>query len=200
VVKDFYFMKLSFFFTEVFALFVAGLIVLTGNGFLQAATPEKAMTKKTVTTTVTTTDVAPKAKLRAADLTLPATGGKSINLRKLGKPMVVVFYPGDNTPGCTVQLCALRDNYKAFKAAGAEVLGVNPASVKSHEEFAAKQKFPFPLLSDKDNKLATSLGVGNMLGFVNRTVFVLDKTGTVVFTEAGMPSPEKLLGVVKGLK
>lgn len=133
-------------------------------------------------------------------VTLPATEVGQINLRKLNKPVVMVFYPGDNTPGCTIQLCALRDNYAKFQQAGAEVVGVNPASVESHASFAKKQRYPFPLISDPDNVLAKALGVGNTFGFLERTVFVVDKTGVVRFSEPGMPSPDKLLNVVKGLK
>ena len=131
------------------------------------------------------------------NVTLPATMTGSINLRTLKKPVVIVFYPGDNTPGCTIQLCALRDNYKKFQEAGAEIVGVNPASVKSHQNFAERQNYPFPLISDPQNQLAEALNVSSSFGFLSRTVFVLDKEGLVRFSEPGMPSPEKLLSIVK---
>jgi len=83
------------------------------------------------------------------DLTLPATGGKDVRLAGFrGKPLVVYFYPKDNTPGCTQEGIDFRDLHKEFRKAGAELLGVSRDSIRSHENFAAKYKITFPLLSD----------------------------------------------------
>jgi peroxiredoxin Q/BCP len=84
-------------------------------------------------------------------LKLPATGGKDIAFADFkGKALVIYFYPKDNTPGCTQEGIDFRDLYKDFQKAGAAILGISRDSVRSHENFAAKYKFPFPLLSDGD--------------------------------------------------
>jgi thioredoxin-dependent peroxiredoxin len=114
-----------------------------------------------------------------------------------GKPLIVVFYPADFTPGCTVQLCSLRDHYDRVKAAGAEVLAINSADVASHKSFAQKHHLPFHVLADQNNRIAKAFGVGNMWGFNTRTVFVLDETGHVIFRDEGMPSVDTLLNVIQ---
>src|SRR3989344_4184947 len=89
-----------------------------------------------------------------ADFSVPATSGKQNTLSALkGQQVVIYFYPKDSTPGCTTQGQGFRDQYAAFKAANTEVLGVSRDSLKSHENFKAKQEFPFELLSDKDEAL-----------------------------------------------
>jgi peroxiredoxin Q/BCP len=132
---------------------------------------------------------------------LPASpDGKVVRLTDLrGKNVIIVFYPGDNTPGCTVQLCGLRDEYKTFQAENTVVLGSNPASLKSHQDFAKKQKYPFPLLVDTDQHMAKAYGAEMALGFNKRKVFVIDRQGIVRHVESGMSSPKKLLTVVRGL-
>jgi thioredoxin-dependent peroxiredoxin len=117
-----------------------------------------------------------------------------------GKPVILVFYPADYTPGCTVQLCSLRDHYAEVKTAGATVLGINPASVDSHKSFAQKHQLPFPLLEDKQNRIAKAYGVGNSWGFNTRTVFVVGPDGRILFVDEGMPSIEKLLNVITAQK
>lgn len=93
-------------------------------------------------------------------LSLPASGGRDISLKDCkGKALVLYFYPKDSTPGCTQEGIDFRDLYKAFQKAGAEVMGVSRDSVRSHDNFAAKYKFPFPLLSDGDEKLCKAFGV-----------------------------------------
>ena len=87
------------------------------------------------------------------DFSLPSTGGGTFKLSdQRGKTLVVYFYPQDNTPGCTVEGSDFRDRYKEFVKAGAEVVGVSRDSIKSHEGFKEKMKFPFGLLSDTDEK------------------------------------------------
>ncbi len=94
------------------------------------------------------------------DLTLPATGGRRIALRDyIGRKLVIYFYPKDHTPGCTQEGQDFRDHYAEFQAAGCEVLGVSRDSVRTHENFAAKHGFPFPLLSDTDEALCRAFGV-----------------------------------------
>ena len=136
----------------------------------------------------------------APDFVLEDQSGKSTRLQDYhGKHVVLVFYPGDNTPGCTIQLCSLRDELGKFKAANAEVLASNPASRESHMKFAKAQKYPFPILVDQDKSMAKayrSLGQG---GIVSRTVYIIDKNGVIRYAKRGMPGNDELLSVLKSL-
>ncbi|MBA2479373.1 MAG: thioredoxin-dependent thiol peroxidase [Planctomycetes bacterium] len=118
---------------------------------------------------------------------LPGSDGTTHTLADyLGKPFVVYFYPKDNTPGCTVQACAFRDQHKKLRALGVTVLGVSPDSIASHQRFIAKEELPFVLLCDADHKLAEKLGVWGekqlygrkFLGII-RTTFLVGADGTV---------------------
>jgi len=119
------------------------------------------------------------------DLTLPATGGRDIALRSYkGQPLVLYFYPKDNTPGCTQEGQDFRDLYPEFRKAGAEIVGVSKDSVRSHENFAAKFEFPFALLSDADEALCQALDVireksmyGKKYLGVDRSTFLFDAKG-----------------------
>ena len=121
------------------------------------------------------------------DVTLPATGGKDIALAGFkGRKLVVYFYPKDNTPGCTQEGTDFRDLYKDFQKAGIEVLGVSRDSVRSHENFAAKYKFPFPLLSDADEVACKAFDAirekslyGRKYMGVDRSTFLFDKGGAL---------------------
>jgi peroxiredoxin Q/BCP len=143
---------------------------------------------------------------RAPDFTLPDAGGKSISLHDLeGKgPIVVFFYPKDDTPGCTVEACSFRDRFDAFVQAGAAVVGISSDPPESHGRFAQKHGLPMTLLSDVDGKVRAAWGVKATLGlFPGRATFVLDKGGIVrhVFVSqlrAGAHVTESL-AVVKGL-
>jgi len=123
----------------------------------------------------------------APQFELPANGDRSIALSELkGKNVVLYFYPKDNTPGCTKEGQGFRDRYGDFQAANAEVLGVSRDSVKSHDNFAQKYEFPFPLLSDKDETVCKAFDVikeKNMYGRkvmgVERSTFVIDKDGNL---------------------
>jgi thioredoxin-dependent peroxiredoxin len=97
------------------------------------------------------------------------------------KPVVIYFYPKDNTPGCTAQACSFRDQYEDFKDLGAEVIGISGDTVTSHEKFAKRYKLPFLLLSDNSAKLRKLFGVKtNLLGLIpGRVTYVADKTGTI---------------------
>ena len=114
---------------------------------------------------------------------LPATGDKNIKLSTLkGKKVIIYFYPKDSTPGCTTEGQDFRDNHNKFKRAGAVVLGVSRDSIKSHENFKAKQEFPFDLISDKEETLCGLFDVikeKNMYGKkvfgIERSTFLLDE-------------------------
>ena len=97
------------------------------------------------------------------------------------KPLVIYFYPKDNTPGCTAQACSFRDQYEDFKDLGAEVIGISSDSVSSHQQFTRQFKLPFILLSDSDKKIRKLFGVPTgMFGLIpGRVTYVTDKNGVV---------------------
>ena len=97
------------------------------------------------------------------------------------KPVVIYFYPKDNTPGCTAQACSFRDQYQDFTDLGAEVIGISGDSVSSHEKFAKRYKLPFLLLADSAGKLRKLFGVKtNLLGLIpGRVTYVADKDGVI---------------------
>ncbi len=110
------------------------------------------------------------------------SNGHSFDIKEyIGKPLVIYFYPKDDTPGCTIQACTFRDKYEDFKALGAEVIGISSDSSKSHQKFASRFKLPFILLSDFDKKIRTQFGVPNdFLGLIpGRATYVIDKNGVV---------------------
>jgi len=109
---------------------------------------------------------------------------------------VFIFYPMDQTPGCTIQLCAMRDAFKDFKTQKIAVAGVNSAPLLSHEAFAGLHKLPFPLLVDKDRQLAKHFEIGETMGVNNRTVVVLSARRGVIWKKEGMPSPQEILNVI----
>jgi peroxiredoxin Q/BCP len=101
----------------------------------------------------------------------------------LGKPLVIYFYPKDDTPGCTAQACSFRDQYEDFKELGAEVIGISSDSVLSHQKFVSKFNLPFILLSDFDKKIRKAFGVSrDYLGLIDgRTTYIVDKNGIVKY-------------------
>lgn len=121
-----------------------------------------------------------------------------------GKPVVVYFYPKDNTRVCTEQACSFRDQYEDFKALGAEVVGVSGDSLKSHVEFVSKHHLPFILLSDSDKKIRKAFGVPNdYFGLIpGRATYVADKNGIIqlIFdSTSGKIHIEKALEILKAI-
>ena len=117
---------------------------------------------------------------KAPDFTLPGTGSRDYSLSSYaGQPVVLVFYPGDDTPVCTKQLNSYNNELSEFDKVGAQVLAVSAQDVASHEQFAAKHGFGFPLLADPDKKVAGLYGTLGPLGFPRRSVFVIDAAGFV---------------------
>lgn len=98
---------------------------------------------------------------------------------KRGRPLVVYFYPKDDTPGCTTQACAFRDTWDAFEAAGVQVLGVSGDGAASKKKFSDKYRLPFPVLSDPGNEWAAAFGVRVILGLTARVTFLVDESGRV---------------------
>jgi thioredoxin-dependent peroxiredoxin len=124
----------------------------------------------------------------APDFELASDAGEQVKLSALrGKPVVLYFYPKDDTPGCTKQACDIRDAWGAFQRAGAVVLGVSPDGEASHAKFKAKYELPFTLLADSGHEVSEAYGVWGEKSFagrkymgVERSTFVIDADGTVV--------------------
>lgn len=122
-----------------------------------------------------------------ADFQVQATSGQQVSLADLkGRQVVLYFYPKDSTPGCTTESQDFRDQHAAFQAAGTEVFGVSRDGLKSHENFKAKQAFPFELISDKDESLCQLFDViklkklyGKEYLGVDRSTFLIDKDGVL---------------------
>ena len=129
--------------------------------------------------------VAPGRKV--PDFTLPATGGKPFKLSAAkGRKLVVYFYPKDNTSGCTQEGIDFRDLHAQFRKAGAEIVGVSPDSLASHEKFKAKYEFPFELLADTEKKACALFDVikeksmyGRKYMGVERSTFLIDDKGVL---------------------
>ncbi len=141
----------------------------------------------------------------APDFTLPGTGDRSYSLSDFrGKPVILVFYPGDDTPVCTKQLNSYNDDLSQFADLGAQVLALSAQDLESHAKFATKHGFQFPLLADTSKEVAGLYGTLGPLGFPRRSVFVVDADGIVRYAHraiAGLtyrPVAE-LVGVLKQL-
>jgi len=123
----------------------------------------------------------------APDFTAATSGDGSVSLAEFrGKPVILYFYPKDDTPGCTKEACGFRDQFAAFKKKGAVVLGVSPDSSSSHANFAAKFTLPFTLLADEDKKIAQAYGVwgektfmGRKYQGVHRVTFLIGPDGRI---------------------
>ena len=120
-----------------------------------------------------------------------------------GKTVVLLFYPGDNTPVCTAQLCSVRDHWSEYQATGAEVVGISTDTVESHQGFADKHKLPLRLLSDTDRKVSEMYDMKSWLpGRSARGVVVIDKEGKIVYSKAQSlslfrPADEDVLAAIK---
>ena len=132
----------------------------------------------------------------APDFALVSSNGDTVRLSGFSGShyVVLIFYPGDETPGCTKQLCAIRDDYADFGAKNAKVFGVNPGDSVSHAKFVKRHKFQFPLLIDEGRKTAKQYGCGGL--FVKRTVYVIDPGGRIIFARRGMPANVEILKAI----
>lgn len=133
----------------------------------------------------------------APDFNLTDEHGNAVHLSDFkGKPVVLIFYPADQTPGCTKQLCAARDSNQQYKDAGVAVFGVNGGSAESHQKFIEKHSLTTPLLVDKGLATASSynavMGLGP-LKVINRTVVGIDGEGKIAFYQRGIPSTQEIL-------
>ena len=147
----------------------------------------------------------------STDFQLPAAGGATFHLSGLGGKIVVLyFYPKDNTPGCTIEGHEFRDLHAQFEQAGAVVAGISRDSLKSHENFKAKEGFPFPLLADVDETVCEQFGVmklknmyGKQVRGVERSTFVFDRSGRLVKEWRAVKAPghaAEVLAYVRTLK
>jgi peroxiredoxin Q/BCP len=146
---------------------------------------------------------------KVTDFTAAATGGEFKLSSHKGHPVVMYFYPKDNTPGCTVEGMQFRDLHKQFAKAGAVVVGVSRDSLKSHENFKTKMEFPFELLSDPEEKLCAQFGVmkvknmyGKKVRGIERSTFVVDANGKLLREWRGVKVPghaQEVLDFVKTL-
>ncbi len=119
----------------------------------------------------------------APDFTLKDAGGNDWTLSdQRGKTVVLMFYPGDNTPVCTKQMCSVRDHWSEYQATGAEVVGISTDSAESHSGFAEKYELPFTLLSDEKGEVTGKYDVKSWLpGRSSRAVVVIDKDGKIAY-------------------
>ena len=139
---------------------------------------------------------------RAPSFTLKDAAGNAVSLKDFRgkKSVVLIFYPGDMTPGCTMQLCAIRDDWRKF--AGTAVYGVNHADADSHNKFAKKFGLPFPLLIDKGKKVSARYGAIKQFfkaRIIKRTVVGIGKDGRIFFLRHGMPKNSDILKAVASI-
>jgi peroxiredoxin len=140
----------------------------------------------------------------APDFTLQDGDGRRWTLSdQRGRPVVLLFYPGDNTPVCTRQLCSVRDHWSEYQATGAEVVGISTDTVSSHKGFAEKNQLPLRLLSDADGKVSAAYGMRSWLpGRSARGVVVIDKDGKIAYHKVQAlsvlrPSDDDVLAAIR---
>jgi peroxiredoxin Q/BCP len=127
----------------------------------------------------------PREGSAAPDFALTDSDGATWRLSDhRGKVVVLLFYPGDETPICTRQMCSVRDRWEDYAATGAEVVGISTNSVESHKSFAEHHELPLRLLADVDRKIADMYGAQSLIpGKVARSVFVIDRDGVITYRD-----------------
>jgi peroxiredoxin Q/BCP len=136
----------------------------------------------------------------APDFTAESTEGTVRLSEYLGqKNIVLIFYPGDDTPICTKQLCAVQESYAAFEQENTVVFGINPADLQKHQAFAGKFGYRFPLIVDADESIRKRYDVGKIFGllFQQRIVYIIGKDKTIVYAKKGNPPVSELLQVIR---
>jgi peroxiredoxin Q/BCP len=144
---------------------------------------------------------------QAPDFELQTDAGETVKLSDFrGRPVVLYFYPKDDTPGCTTEACEFRDAYDVFRDRGAEVLGVSPDDISSHVKFKTKYELPFTLLADPEHEVAEKYGVwgersyaGKSYMGINRSTFVIDSEGNVARAMLGIKPAGHALEVLDAL-
>jgi peroxiredoxin Q/BCP len=149
-----------------------------------------------------------EAGKKAPDFAAPTDGGRKLKLSDLrGKPVVLYFYPKDDTPGCATEACGFRDALPDFSKVKAQVIGVSKDSVARHDKFKAKYDLPFPLVSDEDGKICEKYGIwvekslyGRKYIGIERATFLIDKTGTVAKVWNKVKVPGHVAEVLEAVK
>ncbi len=150
----------------------------------------------------------PEIGRAAPDFTLPGIANGERRDYALseyrGRKVVLAFYPGDDTPGCTRQMCSYRDDFAMFEGVQATLLGISPQDVDSHERWAAKRNLQFPLLADTDRVVARQYGVAAPVIGIRRSVFVIDGEGVLRYKDmkligATFERANKLTGILQGI-
>ncbi len=149
-----------------------------------------------------------KEKVKAPEFELQDENGKVHKLSDYaGTPIVLYFYPKDNTPGCTTEACSFRDNYSAYEKENVQILGVSVDSVKSHKKFQEKYSLPFPLLADVDHKVVEQYGVwkekkmmGRTYMGIVRTTYLIDGKGMIAKVFENVKPSEHSQEVLEALK
>ena len=134
----------------------------------------------------------------APDFSLPDQRDEMFNLQdwRGRKNVLLIFYPGDDTPGCTTQLCALRDDFQKFTTRDTVIFGVNQADHISHQKFIDKYCFPFQLLIDRGRKISKKYGaVKSIFGqtTIKRSVVLINKKGKIIYLKRGLPTNKEIL-------
>jgi peroxiredoxin Q/BCP len=132
--------------------------------------------------TLNAAQAALKAGDKAPDVSAPLSDGTTFHLHEWldRAPLVLYFYPKDETPGCTTEACSLRDDFEAFRNLKATVVGSSFDSIASHKKFIANHKLPFPLIADTDKSVAKAFGVSGVL-FATRSTFIIGKDGVILY-------------------
>lgn len=134
-----------------------------------------------------TSDTGPAPGQLAPEINLPDQQGRHWQLHEaLGKTVVLLFYPADETPVCTKQMCSVRDNWARYQQTGAEVIGINTDSVEKHRRFAEHHDLPLRLLSDADGRVVRAYDMKNLIG-TRRGVVVIDGAGRIRFRKVVLP-------------
>jgi thioredoxin-dependent peroxiredoxin len=144
----------------------------------------------------------------APDFTLQDETGTTRSLSEFqGKPLILYFYPKDDTPGCTKEACAFRDDYSAYQEAGVNIVGVSPDSPKSHQKFKEKYQLPFALLADEEHQVADAYGVWGPKKFMGksyegilRTTFLIDGQGQIIRVYENVKPAEHSAEILEDLK
>lgn len=124
----------------------------------------------------------------APDFTLPSTQGEiTLSKRLADGAVLLVFYPGDDTPVCTKQLCDYRDNLAVFGDLGVQVVALNPQSMASHEKFAAKHALPFPIAADEGGRVCKLYGAAGLFGMTKRALVLVGRDGKVAWRKTDFP-------------
>jgi len=130
----------------------------------------------------------PDVGAAAPDFTLPSTHGDFTLSKALKQGAVLlVFYPGDDTPVCTKQLCNYRDNLDVFRDLGVQVIAINPQSEDSHRKFADKHTFPFPVVADTSKAVCKQYGALNFLGIAKRALVLIGRDGKIKWRRTDFP-------------